>query len=157
MEDSRFELFMGLLGSASKSIQRLKAARMGDFDLSAAHTDCLWCLADAAPEGISQTHLAERLGMDRAQISRVLRDLAQHGYVAAESGYRRPYRLTEAGARVAAQIAQVVREVNRYVSENIPAADIRCFYRTFGVIAERLADAVSLYGVPRAAQGGDAQ
>ena len=150
MNDGRFELFMGLLGSATKSIQRIKNGRMDEFDLSAAHTDCLCCLASAAPSGLTQSQLAARLGMDRAQVSRVLRDLRECAYVCAAgaSGYKTPYRLTETGRRIAAQIAEIIAEVRRFVSGNIPVADTEAFYRTFGVIAERLSQAVQLYGLP---------
>ena len=51
MEESRFELFAGLLNSAVKSIQRLKAAGMKQFNLSAAHTTCLCRLAEAGEDG----------------------------------------------------------------------------------------------------------
>ena len=153
MEDGRFELFMGLLGSATKSIQRLKNARMDEFDLSAAHTDCLCCLADAAPAGLTQTQLATRLGMDRAQISRVLRDLRARAYVRTgndASGYKSPYCLTDAGRRIAAQIGEIIGEVRSFVSGSISGADIESFYRTFSVIAERLSQAVQLYSEPPA-------
>ena len=152
MESSRFEVFMGLLGSATKSIQRLKNARMDAFDLSAAHTDCLCALASATSAGLTQTQLAARLGMDRAQISRVLRDLRARAYVCAGGtpGYKSPYRLTEDGRHIAAQIGDIIDEVRRYVSGSIPGAEIESFYRTFGVIAERLSQAVSLYSEPSA-------
>ena len=155
MDDGRFELFMSLLGSATKSIQRLKSARMDEFDLSAAHTDCLCCLAGAPAAGLTQTQLAARLGMDRAQISRVLRDLCAHAYVRTDSdkrGYKSPYQLTDAGRRIAVRIGEIIGEVRGFVSGSISGADIESFYRTFGVIAERLSLAVSLYSEPSAPQ-----
>ena len=152
MEDGRFELFMGLLTSAAKSIQRLKNARMDEFDLSAAHTDCLCCLADAAPAGLTQMQLAARLGMDRAQVSRVLRDLRARAYVRTGSapGYKAPYQLTDAGRRIAARIGDIIDEVRCFVSGSIPSADIEGFYSTFGTIADRLSQAVQLYSDPAA-------
>lgn len=149
MEDNRFSLFEGLIASAGKSIRRLKASRMDAFSLSAAHTDCLSSLA-SAPEGLTQTQLARSLGMDRAQISRVLRDLCARAYVRAEGpGYKSRYRLTEEGRSVAGEIARVVSQVIAYVSGDIPAREIESFYRTFKIIAGRLGEAVSLYGAPR--------
>ena len=147
MEDSRFELFMGLLGSASKSIQRLKAAGMERYSLSAAHTDCLYLLAGAMPEGMTQSQLAARLSMDRAQVSRVLRDLRERAYVLAggAAGYKCRYRLTEAGSRIAAETERVIRGVNAFVSGSIPREEIDAFYRTFRTIAARLSEAVPLY------------
>ena len=38
MDNTRFARFEGYIGSAAKSIARLKAARMARFQLSAAHT-----------------------------------------------------------------------------------------------------------------------
>lgn len=152
MDENRFDMFVGLLGSAAKSIQRLKATQMEPFRLSAAHTDCLCCLAAAAPGGLTQTQLAARLGMDRAQVSRVLRDLRARAYVCAGSapGYKSPYHLTDAGHRIAAQIGDIIGEVRRFVSGSIPTAELEGFYRTFGTIAERLGQAVQLYSDPAA-------
>lgn len=156
MEESRFSLFIGLLGGASKSIQRLKAAGMEPYKLSAAHTDCVCLLAGAMPEGMTQTQLAARLNMDRAQISRVLRDLRERAYVLAGggAGYKRRYLLTEAGARLAGEANRIIREVNAFVSGGIPREEIDAFYRTFRIIVERLAEAVPLYCAPHPAGEG---
>ena len=164
MDENRFELFMGLLGSAAKSIQRLKAARMEPFRLSAAHTDCLCQLFGASADGLTQTQLAERLMMDRAQVSRVLRDLLDRAYVACggagsaggasgtgtdgSGGYKSRYRLTDAGQRIAQEIQRIIAEINGFVSGSIPMEDIEGFYRTFKTIASNLSEAVNLYGLP---------
>ena len=150
MEDNRFELFCCLTGSAAKSIARLKAARMDAFDLSAAHTQCLCLLHEAMPEGLTQTELSRRIGMDRAQVSRVLRTLRERGYLpdAPQTGYKRRYVLTEAGLAAANGVQSIVAQVHAYVSEGIPPEDIVCFYRTFAHIAQRLESAVTLFGAP---------
>ena len=150
MEDNRFELFCSLTGSAAKSIARLKAARMDAFDLSAAHTQCLCLLREAMPEGLTQAELARRIGMDRAQVSRVLRTLRERGYLpdAPQTGYKRRYALTEAGVDTANAVQSIVAQVHAYVSEGIPHEDIVCFYRTFAHIAQRLESAVTLFGAP---------
>lgn len=150
MEDNRFELFCSLTGSAAKSIARLKAARMDAFDLSAAHTQCLCLLREAMPEGLTQAELARRIGMDRAQVSRVLRTLRERGYLPddPQTGYKRRYALTEAGVDTANAVQSIVAQVHAYVSEGIPHEDIVCFYRTFAHIAQRLESAVTLFGAP---------
>ena len=150
MEDNRFELFCSLTGSAAKSIARLKAARMDAFDLSAAHTQCLCLLHEAMPEGLTQAELSRRIGMDRAQVSRVLRALRERGYLPDEpqTGYKRRYALTAAGMAAANAVQSIVAQVHAYVSEGIPQEDIICFYRTFAHIAQRLESAVTLFGAP---------
>ena len=159
MDDNRFELFMGLLSSAAKSIQRLKASQMEPFRLSAAHTDCLCSLASAMPEGLTQTQLAERLRMDRAQISRVLRDLREQAYVfPGEVGiYKSRYRLTDAGRRIAEEAMRIIEEIHTFVSGSIPREEIEGFYRTFKTIAGNLTEAVHLYGEPQTALTSDTE
>ena len=150
MEDNRFELFCSLTSSAAKSIARLKAARMDAFDLSAAHTQCLCLLHEAMPEGLTQAELSRRIGMDRAQVSRVLRALRERGYLPDEpqTGYQRRYALTAAGMAAANAVQSIVAQVHAYVSEGIPREDLLCFYRTFERIALRLESAVTLFGAP---------
>lgn len=148
MEESRFELFTGLMNSAAKSIQRLKSAGMKEFKLSAAHTTCLCRLAEAGETGLTQGQLIALEGMDRAHISRVLGELHRRGYAAAaEQGgqYRKHYVLTAAGQDVAAKIQGVILSVNRFVSDQIPQEDIDIFYRTLSTIAHNLEQAARKY------------
>lgn len=148
---------MALVASAGKSIQRIKTAGMDAFSLSAAHTDCLSSLA-LAPDGLTQAQLAGALRMDRAQVSRVLRDLRAHAYVRTDGdpGYRRRYRLTDAGRRIAEEIARVSAQVSAYVRRGIPPEELESFYRTFSLLAKRLGDAAGLCAPPEAGPGRDA-
>lgn len=150
MEYNRFVQFMNLMGSSAKSIQRLKTARMASFQLSAAHTDCLCQLLLGMPQGVTQTQLSASLHMDRAQVSRVLRDLCAQGYAVPIStdGYKSPYCLTESGMRTAGEVLSIVEEIHTYVSGDIPQADIDVFYRTLQTITDNLSRAVALYGKP---------
>ena len=149
MDNTRFARFEGYIGSAAKSIARLKAARMAHFQLSAAHTSCLLRLL-AAPDGLTQTGLRETLGMDRAQISRVLRQLEDRRYVASDgTGYNRVYRLTPSGLCVSREVDSIVSEVLSFVSGAIPQEEIEAFYRTFSVITANLARAESRFSAPQ--------
>ena len=84
--------------SAAKSVSKLKAAQMDAFSLSGAHTNCLCRLHEAG--SLTQGELTRLEQMDRSQVSRVLRDLAQKGYVVSDTqaGYKRRYTLTRRGA-----------------------------------------------------------
>ena len=141
MEESRFELFAGLLNSAVKSIQRLKAAGMKQFNLSAAHTTCLCRLAEAGEDALTQGQLIQLEGMDRAHISRVVGELCKRGYAApeAQSGqYRKHYHLTPQGREITNEIQKIILSVNRFVSDQIPREDIEVFYRTLRTITQNL-------------------
>ena len=41
MEESRFELFDGLIASAGKAVQRMKSDKMKKYGLGSTHTTCL--------------------------------------------------------------------------------------------------------------------
>lgn len=141
MESLRFFRFESMIGSAAKSIARLKSTGMARFQLSAAHTSCLLHLL-SAPDGLTQTGLREALGMDRAQVSRVLHQLCDRDYVASSgAGYNRVYRLTQTGSAVAREIDGIVSEVLAFVSDSIPKEAIEAFYHTFSIIAANLSEA----------------
>lgn len=149
MEESRFMLFSGLMNSAAKSIQRMKAEGMKEYRLSAAHTTCLCRLAEAGEAGLTQVELIQLEGMDRAHISRVLGELCRRNYaVPAEQGgqYRKHYVLTAAGQKVAQEIQDIILSINRFVSRQIPQEDLDVFYRTLRTITQNLEQAAAERG-----------
>ena len=90
MIESRFELFSTLMESSVKSITRLKSTFMETYNLSATHARCLTALlSDSA---LNQNQLAEKLEIDRSQISRILRDLLSRGFVVSDD--TNPYKKT---------------------------------------------------------------
>lgn len=140
MNESRFILFTGLLNSAGKSIQHMKAIKMERYGLSAAHTNCIYRLADH-PEGLTQRQLTDLESMDRAQVSRVLCELEQKGYVHRKGdtgAYKRCYELTSEGRQIGEEIQSMILGINQFVSRQIPPSDLEVFYRTMGMICENL-------------------
>ena len=131
MKESRFELFDGLIASAGKTLQRIKTNKMEKYGLGSTHTTCLCKLGKAGDVGVTQRELTEQECIDRAQVSRVLRDLEQKELVQAvgSSAYKRRYCLTEKGQKITAEINGIILDINRYVSKDISAEDIAVFYR----------------------------
>ena len=136
MEESRFELFDGLIASAGKTLQRIKTNKMEKYGLGSTHTTCLCKLGKAGVDGVTQKELTEQECIDRAQVSRILRDLEQEGLVEAmgSSAYKRRYCLTEKGQQITEEINGIILDINRYVSAEISAEDIAVFYRVMQVI-----------------------
>ena len=136
MKESRFELFDGLIASAGKTLQRIKTNKMEKYGLGSTHTICLCKLGKAGETGVTQKELTEQEGIDRAQVSRVLRDLELEGLVhtVGASAYKKRYCLTEKGQKITSEINDIILEINRYVSEEISAEEIAVFYRVMQVI-----------------------
>ncbi len=136
----RFSDFSNLLYSATKSLHRLKTRAMDGYGLSSAHPFCLRAL-QMKPEGMTRTQLATACSVDKAQISRIVSELVERGYVSEASkgaGYRKKIILTDRGRQIACEIDDKVNRVLTYVSGEIPPDDIEQMYCTMSRICENL-------------------
>ena len=140
MNESRFELFDGLIASAGKTLQRIKTNKMEKYGLGSTHTTCLCKLGKAGEVGVTQKELTEQEAIDRAQVSRVLRDLEQKELVEAvgSSAYKRRYCLTEKGRCITDEINGIILEINRYVSGEFSVEDLAIFYQVLRAIDSNL-------------------
>lgn len=148
MNRGNFEMFVGLNANAMKSIQRIKNQKMKRYGLSSAHTNCIYRLAWAGEKGVTQTELSRQEMMDPSQISRVLRELNAKGYVrmdGEEGRYRRRCVLTEEGMEMAKEIHQIIEEIEKFVSSDIPKENTDLFYQTYAHICEKLNEAESVF------------
>ncbi len=100
------------------------------------------------PDGVTKSDLAKLCNVDKAQISRVVGDLQQKEYVSVstpERNYRQKYTLTEQGKNAAAEMRQIIIDINRFVSEDIPKEELDVFYATFNTICQKLNEAEKLF------------
>ncbi len=135
-----FETFSGMIGSATKSIEKIKNRKMSEYGLTGTHTICMRRLFDA-PEGLTRTELAAYCAVDRAQITRVIGELLAKEYVAEignGSRYRKRCTLTEKGREVTAEINDLVARIHGHVSGGIPKEQLVVFYETLEEICEKL-------------------
>ena len=147
MDKARFIKFSALLNSAEKSISRMKHKKMDSYGLDNAHTLCICVLAESE-EGLTKSALASLCGVDKAQISRVVRALQKKNLIGAPNGektYKQKYTLTEDGRNVANEIGSLILEINSYVSDSIPKEQIQSFYATFEMICENLVKAEKIF------------
>ena len=143
MEQDRLDDFMTLVVGASRSVTKLKSKYMAKFGLGSTHTMCIRKLY-ASEKGLTRTQLSDRCELDKAQVSRIINELAEKGYATEgpeKSNYKRRVVLTDEGKQIAEQINGTVLDINRYVSEKIPSEDIEVFYRVFSSICENLKQA----------------
>ena len=145
-QETGFDSFSTLVSSALKSLERLKSKYMEKFGLSGTHTLCIRQLFDA-PNGLTRTELANRLSVDRAQVTRIIGELLSEGLViegTGNSSYRKKCILTDKGREIAAEINSIVADINQFVSGNIPKERLSVFYETLIEICENLKKADSL-------------
>ena len=66
--EERFETFTVLIARISRSIKRIKAEEMADFELKGPHVSCLYYLSQQ--DSMTASELCERCDEDKAAISR---------------------------------------------------------------------------------------
>ena len=76
--EERFETFTVLIAKISRSIRRIKAEEMAEYDLKATHVKCLHYLYTVGE--LTAAELCERCEEDKAAISRSLEYLEAKGY-----------------------------------------------------------------------------
>lgn len=108
MQD-RFERFVISITELHRYLQKLKELEMGQLDLKAGYTMCLYYLGKH-PEGLTATQLTELCKEDKAAISRTLSQLGAKGLVSCElpgnkRSYRTLYYLTEDGSAIVKKIS----------------------------------------------------
>ena len=80
--------------------------------------------------------------MDKAQISRVVSELTDKGYITKCDGngqkYKNKLTLTDAGKSIVRDLDRLIDRALDYVSGSIPKADLEVFYRTLFTISDNL-------------------
>ncbi len=143
LERDRYDRFNQMIVGANKSIYRIKHKRMLKYGLMSTHTTCLRLLYDN-PAGLTKKEIADNCDIDKAQITRIVKDLLDKGYVSAEGtekAYNRKFFLSETGRKITEEINAIVLAVNEYVSGEIPVSDLEHFYSVFEKINNNLRQA----------------
>ena len=133
--EERFETFTVLITRISRSIKRIKADEMADFELKGPHVSCLYYLSQR--DGMTAAELCERCDEDKAAISRSLDDLEKNGYITCASGagkrYKSPLRLTEKGKTVGCAISEKIIRIVDAASEGLSEEDLTHFRRCVAI------------------------
>ena len=140
MERDRLDEFMTLVVGASRCVTKLKSRYMSRYGLGSTHTMCIRKLY-TSKSGLTRTQIADKCELDKAQVSRIIGELAQKGFVSeglGASSYKRRVTLTDEGKKAAEEINDIVLKINTYVSREIPDKDIETFYRVFDHVYKNL-------------------
>lgn len=141
MQENRFELFDVSMSLICKSIQKIKSEIMQSYGLKSSHVLFMVQLGERE-EGLTASELSRAGHMDKAQISRVVSELTDKGFIAKCSDrgqkYKNKFTLTEAGKSIARDLNQLIAKALDYVGGSIPKADLEIFYRTLFTISDKI-------------------
>lgn len=144
MMEKRFERFAAAVLEMNRYLQRIKEQEMRRFGLRSAHTMCIFYLGQH-PEGLTVTQLTEICREDKAAVSRNLSELSRTGLVSCSAPpdrrvYRDPYRLTERGTEIAAQVEARVSDALSACGRGLTEAQRDNFYTAAQIIISNLED-----------------
>ena len=141
MQENRFELFDVSVSLICKSIQKIKSEIMQTYGLKSSHVLFMVQLGKRE-DGLTASELSKAGHMDKAQISRVVSELTDKGFIIRSAGsgkkYKNRFTLTDSGKSIARDLDSLIDNALEYVSGAIPKADLEVFYRTLFTISDNL-------------------
>ncbi len=140
VHETGFEAFSSLIGSADKSLDRLKLKGMEKYGLAGIHLLCMRQLYKSK-NGLTRTELATLLSVDRAQVTRIIGELLSDGFaeeVGTGSCYRKKCILTQKGIDATEDANARVQKIVDFINEDIEPEKLEIFYHTLEEICEKL-------------------
>lgn len=139
--DNRFETFVSLIFEINRGIQKIKDAEMGKLGLKASHTMCLYYLYQNK-DGLTATKMTELCSIDKAAISRTLKQLVDKDLIYCDNSgqklYKNRYFLTEKGEEWSAKLMTAIANAMVNVSLDVDEADRESLYKSLGTIRDNL-------------------
>lgn len=136
----RFETFTGLIAKINRSIKKIKAEEMVDYELKSPHISCHYYLYKK--DSLTSKELCELCDEDKAAISRSIDYLEEKGYIVCDSTSKRRYKarlcLTDEGRAVGAVIAEKVDKMLDRASEGLSEEDREVLYKALSLISGNL-------------------
>jgi DNA-binding MarR family transcriptional regulator len=138
--EERFETFTVLINAISRSIHKLKAMEVAEFDLRSSHVSCLYYLYKM--KSLTAKELCDICAEDKANISRAVKYLEENGYVRCDAKhakrYQSPLTLTEKGEEIGERIACKIDRILFCAGDGVSEEDRQIMYRSLAVINENL-------------------
>ena len=140
---NRFEQFTTAISQINKSVQRIKSTEVTSYGLKPNHVMILFQLKKHTA-GLTPTQLCESCEVDKAAISRSLKELQNKGFVC-EAGadgrkYRIPLVLTDSGRDAAAHIESAIKNAVDIAGAGFTDRQRNLFYHSLLLIAKNLED-----------------
>lgn len=138
----RFEAFAGMIIDLNRCIQRIKDSEMKQFGLKASHTMCLYQLSQHR-DGLTATQLTELCSVDKAAISRTLKQLYEKELVKCDlpenkRSYRTVYQLTDKGATLTDALNERINQVLSTGGSGVTDSSRKAMYKSLKIIRDNL-------------------
>ncbi len=146
---SRFEQFTLTISGISRSIQKIERKEMDQYGLKGGCAQYLVALSHH-PEGLTAAQLCEVCDLDKAAVSRAVKELEQQGMLRRDggsAGYRAKLQLTELGQQAAAFTRGRAMAAVETAGRDLSDGERVILYGALQSIAARL-QAIEEQGIP---------
>lgn len=139
----KFEVFTNNISVIYRGIEQLKRKTMKKFGLKGNHAMCLFYLS-YHPEGLTASQLCEKIGIDKAAVSRTLSELHKReciSYPNYRGGkkYNTAATLTEKGKKLTGELTDIIcMLVDKISLDNITEENRTIMYRSLRTIANNI-------------------
>lgn len=140
METNRFLMFYQCLSRIVKDIKKLEMSYMREYGLRSAHIGCLLHIK-SSEKGMTVTQLSKACKIDKALISRVVKELISDGFIETSTSgraYNKRYVLTEKSDEITSQIDSVISKYMARARQSIPENDLAIFYKVLGTLENNI-------------------
>lgn len=136
----RFKTFTVLVANIYRSIHRIKAEEMSEFNLKSSHVSCLYYIYKA--DALTAKELCDACGEDKANISRAIKHLEVNGYLSCnaktQKRYQSPLVLTEKGKIIGKYVTDKIDSVLNVASQGLSEEHRLIMYQSLNLINENL-------------------
>ena len=148
----RFAKFSFSIAEIHRCWHKLAAEELAKYDLNSPHAIYLKTLADAEPEGITASQLAELCGKDKADVSRMVAILEKKDLVRkvaiGKNMYRAKLVLTDEGREAAEHVRKRAAVAVELAGSGLSVEERETFYKALSLITENLRK-LSREGLPQ--------
>lgn len=145
--EERFRKFTVLMTKIRRSIQKIKAEEMAEYDLKSPHVSCLYYICKSG--NLTAKELCDICDEDKASVSRSIVQLEERGYVVCPSTAKKRYRaqitLTDEGKVIAEKIVEKIDKILDFVGKDLSEKDRDIFYRCLSEISDNLEEVSKEY------------
>lgn len=138
---NRFEQFTTAISQIYKSVQKIKTNEVNSYGLKANHVMILFQLKKHE-DGLTPSRLCELCGVDKAAISRAVKELISKGFIRNSDSdgrkYRVPLILTDEGEEAALHIEQAIKHAVEVGGAGLTDRQRAEFYHSLLLIARNL-------------------
>ena len=136
----RFDMFTTLITSVNRCIKKIRNEEMAEFDLKSKHLSCIYYIYKN--KKLTATQLCDICLEDKANISRSIKYLVDHGFLTQSSSkvknYQCYYKLTDKGAAVAKIINEKINNILSKSGAGLSEEERIIMYRALEVVSNNL-------------------